>query len=283
MGNEEQIEYWNGEAGQRWAARDDVMARLLRPVASALLEHLKPEGCRHAIDVGCGGGSQTQLLARCLGPSAKILGIDVSAPLLAVAKARSHSAGAETAVVEFLHADASSYPFIPGQFDLLFSRFGVMFFDDPLAAFSNLRRGLASTARLGFCCWQSLQDNTWAHLPLQAAMQHVVPADKPDPNAPGPFAFADPARVRTILEASGFEKVEFLPYPVTMRFGDGVTLPQAVRELVSIGPVSRLVAGIEASMLERVHGSIEQVAGHYYRDNSLQLPGATWLVTARAA
>jgi len=282
MGNTEQIEYWNGEGGRRWAARDDAMDRLLRPIATALLRHLAPAGCRRAIDVGCGGGSQTLMLARELGPAAQVLGVDVSQPLLDVARARFAAPDPGAAAADFLQADAAVHDFAPGQFDLLFSRFGVMFFDEPAAAFRNLRRGLCDGARLGFSCWQSLQDNTWARLPLQAAMQHVASPDKSDPYAPGPFAFADPGRVRGILENAGFAQVEIVPHPVNMQFGDAPTLAQAVRELVNIGPVSRLVAGVEPGILDKVQVSIERVVAQFYRDGSLQLPGATWFVTAVA-
>ncbi len=156
--NAEQIEYWNGEAGERWAQQDELMAGLLAPIASALMDHAYLSGSRRAIDVGCGGGSQSLLLAERLGPSASVLGIDISGPLLQVARERASAADGEHAALEFLQADASTHAFEPAAFDLLFSRFGVMFFEDPVAAFGNLRGALAPGGRLAFVCWQSMSE-----------------------------------------------------------------------------------------------------------------------------
>src|SRR6056297_3049594 len=122
MGNEEQIEYWNGEAGRRWAREDDVMARLLQPISEALLDHADIAHCRNALDVGCGGGSQTLLLAQRLGQGARVLGVDISAPMLEVAQAKAAHTGDSAASPQFLRADATNYAFEPGSYDLLFSR-----------------------------------------------------------------------------------------------------------------------------------------------------------------
>jgi ubiquinone/menaquinone biosynthesis C-methylase UbiE len=142
MGNSEQIEYWNGEAGKRWAQDDDTMARLLGPISQALLDHAQLDGCKSALDVGCGGGSQSLMLAQRLGETARVLGVDISEPMLEVARRKAETPADGRASLEFLRADASSHAFPPGSFDLLFSRFGVMFFDDPVAAFANMRGAL---------------------------------------------------------------------------------------------------------------------------------------------
>jgi SAM-dependent methyltransferase len=160
MSNEEQIEYWNGEAGRRWAEHDAMMARLLQPVCESLLEHVDVSGSRRALDIGCGGGSQSLMLAQRLGAGARVLGVDISGPMLAIAKEKIALADDDTAELEFLQADAAEHAFEPGSFDLLFSRFGVMFFDDPVAAFSNLRGALGDDGRLLFACW-----STWKRTP----------------------------------------------------------------------------------------------------------------------
>ena len=237
--NSEQIDYWNGEAGERWASYDDMMSRLLAPIAELLLEQLPPSGARAALDIGCGGGSQSLLLARRLGANAKVTGVDVSAPLLEVARRR---VAAIPEKLDFLQADAAVYPFEAGSYDLLFSRFGVMFFDDPEAAFANLHRALVPGAPLLFCCWQSLQDNPWTWLAVQAALEHVPAPPPTQPGEPGPFAFANPERVEAILDSAGFEAINIQPQPVTLHWGEGETLADKVRELVQIGPVGRLLA-----------------------------------------
>lgn len=280
MSNVEQFEYWNGEAGKRWAQEDSTMARLLRPVCAALLDHAGVEGCRNALDIGCGGGSQSIMLAEKLGPGARVMGVDISEPMLQVARGKIAEPGADRADVEFLQADAATHTFAAGDFDLVFSRFGVMFFDDPVAAFSNIRKALCPQARLAFCCWQPMKVNDWTRIPLQAALQHVPPPEKPDPHAPGPFAFADSQRVEGILRDSGFRDVTMRAFTMDMRFGEAPTLQQSVRELAMIGPVSRLLADQNPAVRERIFASMEEVLTPYYQDGLLSLPGAIWFVTA---
>jgi len=280
MSNAEQIEYWNGDAGKRWAQEDDTMARLLHPVSEALLDHAAVEGCQSALDVGCGGGSQSLMLAQKLGPGAQVLGVDISEPMLQVARGKAAEADPARADVTFLQADAATYDFGAQDFDLVFSRFGVMFFDDPIAAFSNLRKFLRPQARLAFCCWQAMQKNDWTRIPLQAALQHVPPPEKPDPQAPGPFAFAEPQRVQDILQASGFRDIAVESFTRDIRFGEASTLAASVRQLAMIGPVSRLLVDQEPDIMERVFSSMEEVLAPYYRDGALNLPGAIWFVRA---
>ena len=160
MNNAEQIEYWNGDAGKRWAQEDNTMARLLSPVCEALLEHADVQGSRKAMDIGCGGGSQSLMLAQHLGPKASVLGVDISAPMLQVAQEKVALA-VDAAQLSFLETDASSHSFAADSFDLLFSRFGVMFFDEPVGAFSNMRSALSDSGKLAFCCWQPLAENDW--------------------------------------------------------------------------------------------------------------------------
>jgi SAM-dependent methyltransferase len=280
MSNEEQIEYWNGEAGERWAQEDAMMARLLQPVCEALLDHADLRDRRRALDIGCGGGSQSLMLAQRLGPEASVLGVDISAPMLSVAAEKPALAGDDAAALEFLQADAAEHPFEPGSFDLLFSRFGVMFFDDPVGAFRNLRSSLSENGRLVFCCWQALADNDWTRIPVQAVLPHVPPPEMPDPHAPGPFAFADPERLRGILEDAGFTDITIEPHAREMRFGEAPSLGASVRLLARIGPVGRLLMGQDEGTLEKAYTAMEEAMAPHYRDGALVLPGAIWFVTA---
>ena len=282
MTNAEQIEYWNGEGGRRWAQEDARMARLLHDIAKALLDHIRPTPGASALDIGCGGGSQSMLLAERLGGQGKIIGVDVSGPLLEVARGKATEGFPEYAELSFLQADAASYSFEPHSVDLLFSRFGVMFFDDPLAAFANLRSALRSGGRVGFSCWQAPQDNIWAALPFQAALQHLPAPPPPDPYAPGPFAFADPDRVRDILTGSGFVKVELTPFSTDMVFGDRDSLRENVVELLGLGPVARLLMDAGPETRAAVVDSVVEVLEPYYIDGALRMPGAVWFVTAEA-
>lgn len=282
MSNEEQIAYWNGDAGQKWAQKDDMMSAMLQPIAADLLRHADLGACRRVVDVGCGGGSETLMLARTLAEGAEVVGVDISAPLLAVARARFAAAPEPGRHLELVEADAATHAFKDREFDGLFSRFGVMFFDDPAAAFGNLRRALQPGAPLAFSCWQALDQNPWVAVPLAAALQHVPAPERPDPHAPGPFAFADADRVRGILEASGFTDVEIAHHTVNMCWTAGLDLQTSARELVNIGPVGRLLADADDTTRDQVHAAAIDALAPYYRDRQLCLPGAVWFVTARA-
>ncbi len=280
MRNEEQINYWNGEAGRRWAAEDERMARLLRPVTLALLDHLQPQAGIRAVDIGCGGGSQSVLLAERLGDGGRVQGVDISAPLLDVAKAKLADVPAAYAAIEFLQADAAIHDFNPGSVDLVFSRFGVMFFDDPVAAFRNLREAMHETGRVGFCCWRSLRDNAWAWEPLQAALRHISPPEPSEPHAPGPFALADPERCRDILQQAGFSNISLVPFSTEMVFGESAGLRHNVEDLARIGPISRLLAEQTPAILSLILEDITESLAPYYKDEALRLPGSVWFVTA---
>ena len=295
MNNHEQIAYWNGDGGRKWAARDELMAGVLAPISDALLTRVAPRRARTALDVGCGGGSNTLQLLQHLDNPTHILGIDVSAPLLEVARARVAERGtaplrtaplrtapARTAPprIEFLRADAATHDFGDWRFDVLFSRFGVMFFDDPVAAFAQLRRAAHRNAGLAFCCWQALDKNPWTALPLQAALT-VLPAPEPvAPHSPGPFAFADAAYVREVLAQAGWSDTRIEPYAPTLEFSIEGGYEAAVRELVNTGPVGRLLAPAEPPAREAVYAAARRALKDYYRGDTLALAGAVWFVTA---
>lgn len=283
MSNAEQVAYWNGEAGRKWAQNDAMMAQMLAPVAQDLLQHARIEGARRVLDVGCGGGSETLMVAKHLGPQATVLGVDISAPLLAVARERARAAGSDGQQVEFLEADASVYAFPPASFDLLFSRFGVMFFDEPTAAFTNLHQALKSDARLAFSCWQPLQENPWAMIPLQAAFQHVPPPEPTPPHAPGPFAFADADYIRSVLEGAGFSDVGITPHAITMAWGREDDLATTARDMLNMGPVSRLLQDCDPALRETVSAAATEAMAPWFSAGKIRLPGAVWLVTARKA
>ncbi len=283
MNNAEQIEYWNGEGGARWARDDAIMERLLRPVTDSLLAHARIDSAVDAaLDVGCGGGSQSLLLAERVGSAGRVMGVDISAPMLAVARGKSKLPAPGSAPVTFLQADASRHPFEPASFDLLFSRFGVMFFDDPAAAFTHLRAALKTDGRLAFCCWQALKENPWAFIPFLAALEHVPPPTPADPHAPGPFAFADADRVTAILSDAGFADVRVEPFHTELRFHEAATLGDSVRGLAEIGPISRLLSDQTGEVKAKVLASMEEVLAPFYRDGALVMPVAIWFVTARA-
>ena len=189
--NADQIAYWNGAGGQRWAARQPVQDILLQPIADLLIDRAGIRPGERVLDVGCGSGSTTFAFARAVGPSGHVMGIDISAPMLA----RAREVTPEGAPVEFVLADATIHSFAPENFDLLASRFGVMFFADPALSFANLRRAMRRSGRLAFACWREPRQNPLFMLPLQAVYQHVPKMPQVGPEDPGPFALASEARV----------------------------------------------------------------------------------------
>ncbi len=280
MANEAQQEYWNGEVGERWAERDDFMARLLAPAASALLEKILPARGIDAIDIGCGGGSQTMTLAQKIGVGGSVLGVDISEPLLGCARDRAIRARFKRADVEFLNADASTHGFVPESVDLLFSRFGVMFFDDPVAAFANLRHALRPDGNLVFCCWREKSINDWINLPYQAIQPYLPEQPQEDPFAPGPFAFAKDEYVSEILGQAGFSGVEIIPCDVPMSFGPSKDIQAAVKEVTMTGPIAKLMVDLSDDVRPRAFDRVVEALEPNYSEGTVTLSGAFWLVMA---
>src|ERR1700689_383880 len=218
--NEDQRKYWNGIDGEFWTINQDRMDRTLAPVTGPLLAFAEPRAGSTVIDVGCGCGATTIEIARAAGPSGRVVGIDVSRPMLALAAQRLGSFANTTCLV----GDAAELPLSDLAADLIVWRFGVMFFGDPVAAFANLRTGLAAGGRLRFACWRPIHENPWLQIPLHAIYEHAPPLPKPDPEEPGPFSFADTARVSRILTAAGFTGLSFTPLDIELGLADGGTL-----------------------------------------------------------
>ena len=235
--NSEQIAEWNGALGQRWAALQQEINRVVVPFGDAALKVAAPQPGERVIDIGCGCGDTSIEIARIVGEAGAVVGIDVSQPMLEVA--RSRGALANCAHLAFRHGDASEAE-LPANIDLLFSRFGVMFFSQPSQAFSHLRKSLRPGGRCVFVCWRTPRDNAWAMTPLSAARAAlgVTPAPA-DPNAPGPFAFADEERVRAILSGAGFGAIDVQRFDAALSLG--ATPRSAAEAATQIGPVSRFV------------------------------------------
>ena len=276
--NTKQIEYWNGEAGQKWAQNDTHFERSIGTLNAPLLERARAAGARRALDIGCGCGNQTLALAQALGPGAQVTGIDVSEPRLAVARTR---AAAGAAQMQFLHADAATHAFEPQSFDLLFSRFGVMFFADPAAAFTNLRRACATGARLVFCCWQGVDRNGWLRLPMQALARHVE-LPPIEPHAPGPFAFGERERVQDILGQAGFTSIRCEDLRIDLNFAQGATLAEAAEALVQAGPAAPLLAKLDPGARADALAEVAAAVAPHYRNDCIMMPSAIWIVSASA-
>ena len=273
----DQVAYWNGAVGERWArlqgALDDAFAEL----TAAALAAADPRPGEAVLDIGCGTGATVLALARRVGPSGSVLGVDISRPMLAVATERLRRAGEDRGRV--LVADAGQ-PVPGGPFDLAFSRFGVMFFDYPVDALTTIRDGLAPDGRLAFACWQPFAANPWFKVPTEALLALLPSAPTPtDPDAPGPFAFADPQRVRSVLRQAGFGTVAIEPVTASVPLG---VVSDAVVMLSEVGPASRAMAEASADARPKLADGLRTaLAPHAGPDGVVRLGGAIWVVTAR--
>lgn len=274
--NAEQITYWNEQGGPRWVRLQETLDQQLESFGQAVMDRLAIGRGERVLDVGCGCGETSLALARRVGPEGSVLGIDISTVMLEHGRAR----GAGVANVRFLAADAQTHAFRPASFDVLFSRFGVMFFEDPRAAFANLAQALVPGGRLGFHCWKSFPENPWMTVPFFAALQHVPPPTPLPPNAPGPFAFADAERVRGILTDAGLAEIDFESRNDSMGVGTG-SLDDAVDFALQMGPASIAIREATPDTVAKVKASVREALGPYQTSDGVRLATSSWVVTAR--
>ena len=283
MQNKNQIEFWNGETGRNWVAYDALMEAMLQPIGEAVLDTLHFEPHARALDIGCGCGHPTLSLATRIGSGGSVTGVDISAPMLAVAQELTATSAAGRAKVEFLEGDAQVHPFEPATFEHVFSRFGVMFFDDPVAAFRNIHRALTASGTLAFCCWQSRTVNPFMTVPAQAALELLPPPPEMPPQAPGPFAFAEPDYVHFILSQSGFSDISVMPLSHDLVFGAGLPLSEIVEHLVKIGPIAQMVREAPDVLQQPVRERVATALTPFFtEDGGINLEGQFWQVTANA-
>jgi SAM-dependent methyltransferase len=275
--NADQIAYWNGPAGGRWADRQAAQDILLGPVADILIDRAKPVSGERVIDVGCGSGATAIAFGRKVAPSGHVFGIDVSNPMLE----RARASAPKDLPIDFVLADATVYPFDPQSFDLLASRFGVMFFGDPVLSFTNMRKALRPSGRLAFACWREPRENPWMLAPLQAVYKHVPKLPPQGPEDPGPFAFASEERVNRILSAAGFTNIAMEPCPLSLDIAIGGGLDAAVQSVLGIGPSNRALEGQPAEIRAAAIQSIREMLTPLAKGNTVPLAGSIWIVTAR--
>jgi SAM-dependent methyltransferase len=276
--NADQIAYWNGPGGQRWANRQQAQDVLLKPVADLLIERAGIEAGESVIDVGCGSGAVSIAAAQKVGPTGMVLGIDVSGPMLE----RARQVAPAGLPVDFALADATVYPFKPASFDLLVSRFGVMFFAEPARSFANLRTALKPQGRLAFACWREPRENPFFIAPLQAVYKHVPKLPQVGPEDPGPFSFASEQRVNRILSEAGFSGVAMERCDLSLDVAIGGGLDVAVQSALEIGPSARALAEQPPEVVSAAAQSIREALAPYVRGKTVPLDASIWIVTASA-
>ncbi|MFY0611352.1 MAG: methyltransferase domain-containing protein [Hyphomicrobiaceae bacterium] len=256
-----------------WAEVRDLLELQLAPLGRRALKALASRPGENILDIGCGGGETALEIAKAVAPSGSVVGVDLSPAVLAYARRASQGCRQ----VRFVEADAQVFPFDSRSFDAAYSRFGVMFFADPIAAFRNIRRSLKLNGRLAFICWRALNDNPLDIVPLRAATPYLPPQPMENPDAPGPFAFAEPNRVRDILERAGFVEIEITAHDERVGSGDLDAMLAVCMRVGALGKILRQNPELRTTTLPAVRSAFAEHDG----PNGVMLNAATWIVTAR--
>ncbi len=277
--NQEQAEYWNEQAGPKWVELQSFIDAQVGPLGLAAMERLGPINGAKILDVGCGCGATSLELARRVGAGGSVLGADLSRPMLDRAAQSAKESG--TTNVAFVRADAQSETFA-NDFDAVFSRFGVMFFADPEAAFANLRASLKANGVVSFVCWRAITENEWMWVPTQAVLEHLPPPELPVPGAPGPFAFAEEGRAEKVLAAAGFSAIDVDRHDTELPIGEGRELDEIVPIMMQMGPAARLLRDADDQTRSRVAQSLRSALEPFGGDGGLAMKASVWLVRASA-
>lgn len=269
-----QAALWNGRAGRAWVDGQAMLDRMFRPFESMLADAAAARPAQAVLDVGCGTGATTHAIARRLGPSAQCTGVDISEPMIAAARRRA-GPGART---DFLCGDAQTQAFAPARFDLLVSRFGVMFFDDPFAAFANLRRAARPGAELRLIAWRSADQNPFMTTAERAAAPLLPTLPPRQPDAPGQFAFADRERVEAILRGSGWGDIAIDPIDV----GCSLSEAELVRYFSSLGPLGLVLEDADPATRTRLVETVRKAFDPFVQGDEVRYDAACWWITARS-
>jgi SAM-dependent methyltransferase len=273
-----QREFWNGEATRRWVIEQARIDRLMSNVTEAALAAAAPKPGESILDVGCGTGTTTLRLADAVGPGGHVLGVDISEQQLGLARQRVAAAGVTQ--VQLVLDDAATHDFARESFDLGFTRFGVMFFADPVAAFRNIRSAMKPSGRLLLAVFRSGPENPWATASVAAIRHLVPPAPALGPEDPGQFSWSDPVRVRRILDGAGFNAVALTP--LDLSFNLGAHAAEAAEFATFIGQGARLLHGQPDGTRQAARAAVEAFFKQHEGPTGVSLPAGLWLVSARA-
>lgn len=275
MTNFDMAEFWRERGGELWVREAARYDRMLEPCGRRLLDAVALQPDERVLDIGCGNGAVTLEAARQVGPSGRVTGLDLSAPMLGLAARRAAEEGLD---IDFVQADAATAAW-DDPVDAVISRFGVMFFDKPESAFANLAEALKPGGRMCFVCWQEMFANEWIAVPAMAAVAHVGIPELPPPGAPGPFALADADRIRGLLESTGLVQVSI------DETKHGVTMGRDPEDVVSFMASDemgrRLFEGKDPETVKAATDAALEALAPFATPDGVVLGGAYWLVTAR--
>lgn len=273
--NTEQSMLWNGLAGRAWVDARQVLDRLFLKMEDMLVEAVSATCATAVLDIGCGTGSTTLAVARRLGTRGRCVGVDISDPMITAARRRAASDGTGAS---FLLADAQMHTFEPASFDMIISRFGVMFFEDAVRAFKNLRTSVKDGGELRVLAWRGAAENAFMTTAERAAAPLLpgMPARQPD--APGQFAFADPHRVRHILEEGGWIGVDIRPVDIACTMAE----PDLLAYLTRLGPLGRILCEVDERTRAQVLQTVRAAFDPFVRGTEVHFDAACWMVAAKA-
>jgi SAM-dependent methyltransferase len=269
---QQQAEMWNGPSGRAWIEQQEALDRMFAPIADLLAAEAAAASARSVLDVGCGTGATTLAVAR--RPGTRALGVDISEPMIAVARMR---AAREMSTAQFIAGDAGEFEFAGGEFDFVISRFGVMFFADPAHAFANLRRACVPGAQLRCVVWRSPAENPFMTAAARAAAPLLPDLPSPPLEGPGQFAFADEHKVRGILQDAGWSGIELRPIDIVCTFR-AADLDEYVTRL---GPVSRVLPELDPALREQVVAAVRGGFAPFVHGNEGSFTAACWMMRAR--
>ena len=275
--NKNQRDFWSGKGGDIWVERQNAMDTMLSPLGEAALNKLNLNEGENVLDIGCGCGHTTLNIAKRISPDGQVTGLDISKPMLKRAKESANEMSISN--VSFNCVDVQTDDIGEEVYSAAFSRFGVMFFEDPIAAFHNINKSLITGASLSFVCWQSPALNPWQSLFIEAVKKYVdLPS--PPPRSPSPFAFMESEYVSSILEESNFQNIMIEGHEAEVNMFSGRSLSDSVKDYISINPVvsGMLKDSTEQEKTEIINSAIEAFSP-YYSAKGLMFPSATWLVT----
>ena len=270
----EQKALWNGAAGRAWVDAQAVLDRLFEPLEARLVEAVTAASARAVLDVGCGTGSTTLAIARALGPQGRTIGVDLSEPMIGLARAR---AAQEPVSAEFICADAQTHAFEPRSVDMITSRFGVMFFSEPVQAFSNLRRAARNDAQLRLIVWRSADENPFMTTAERAAAPLLPGLPPRRPDGPGQFAFANREDVQSILKTSGWSDIDFRRLDVLCTLAEEDLARYATR----LGPVGMFLENADRETRARIAAAVRSAYDPFVHGDEVRFTAACWMISAR--
>ncbi|WP_328671093.1 class I SAM-dependent methyltransferase [Streptomyces sp. NBC_00328] len=271
----EQLARWNGPAGNAWVEAQDMVDALFAPLERLLVETFPAAQGGRVLDVGCGTGGTTVAVARRLGPRGRCVGVDISEPMVAAARVRAEREGAGAS---FVRADAQDHVFEPASFDGVVSRFGVMFFPDPVRAFTNLRRAAKENAVLRFVVWRDIAENPFMTTAERAAAPLMPDLPARDPDAPGQFALADAGKVRRLLEESGWAGIGVRAVDAACVMPEKELVPYFGR----FGPVGIALRETDETTRDRVVSTVRTAFDPFVHGTEVRFTAACWQIDAHA-